>query len=80
MDAIVIFGASKNGLRVKRDLESKGLHVKCFCDNNSQKIGNKLDGTDILSFEKVMEKYGEALKNIGGGVIIAVNEPDGVML
>lgn len=77
-DNVVIFGAAEIGLKVKKDLESMGIHIKYFCDNNPQKVGNKLDGIDILSFEQVVGKCEDVSGNIGG-IIIAVNEPDRIM-
>lgn len=78
MDNIVIFGAAENGLRVKRDLEAKGIHIECFCDNNERKVGNKLDGVDILAFNQVVDKCASFPERIEG-IVIAVHEPDGIM-
>lgn len=78
MDNIVIFGAAENGLRLKRDLQSEGIHTKYFIDNNPQKIGNKLDGIDILSFAQGIGICRNIAENIEG-VILAVNESDSVM-
>lgn len=76
MDNIVIFGAAKIGLRLKRDLESKGIHINCFCDNNVKKCGCKLDGIEIISFDQVVQRYEEGYVQ---DIVIAVNEPDSIV-
>lgn len=74
---IVIFGASENGLRLKRSLETEGIQVRFFCDNNEKKEGNKLDGIDILSFEQVLQKTDDLTGD--WGIVIAAREPDAIM-
>lgn len=76
VDNIVIFGAAKAGLRLKQDLESKGIHINCFCDNNIKKCQCKLDGTDIVSFEQVIQRYNDGCVK---DIVIAVNEPDSIV-
>lgn len=54
MKDVIIFGAGKIGLNIKRKFsESKQYRVRYFCDNNVQKQGESLDGIPIISFEDV---------------------------
>lgn len=76
VDNIAIFGAAKMGLRLKRDFESRGIKVDCFCDNNEKKCGCKLDGTDIIPFEQVIQRYKDGYVK---EIVIAVNDPESIV-
>lgn len=49
----IIFGTGKNGMELYNHLEKK--EVAFFCDNNPQKAGGKLEGIEIISFERLLE-------------------------
>lgn len=57
---IILFGAGNTrefNLQYFRDL---GIYPVAFCDNSPSKIGGKLDDLEILSFDKVKERYPNA--------------------
>lgn len=77
MKNAVIFGASKNGYRLKKQLEKLGVYeISFFCDNNERKVGNTLDGIDILSFEDVLDRYQTGFE---GDFLISVIELDSIV-
>lgn len=52
---VIIFGAGKNGYRLKKTLEEAGnIIIKYFCDNNEKKRGMTLDGIPIISFDEMV--------------------------
>lgn len=51
----IVFGSGKNGLEVYRHL--KNGTIAFFCDNNIKKVGEKIEGIEIISFEKLLEIY-----------------------
>ena len=51
----IIFGSGKNGREVYNHLRKD--EVAFFCDNNSEKIGQTIDGKDIISFSRLLEIY-----------------------
>lgn len=56
MVQVIIFGAGKLGLQIKKDLESSKKYEICyFCDNNPKKWDMKLDNVYILPFTQVRE-------------------------
>lgn len=77
MENIVIFGAARNGLRVKKDLEAYRKYKICyFCDNNIKKQNCQLDGVDIVSFEHVVRMY---QNGFCGNIVIALIDPEEVV-
>lgn len=73
MENIVIWGASLNGLKLKRDLDkcTEEIKVCFFCDNNLKKQRCKLDGIDILSYEQIIQMYKDGWN---GSIVISVME------
>lgn len=51
----IIFGTGNNGKEVYSHLKRE--EVAFFCDNNIEKVGQKIDGIEIISFEKLLEIY-----------------------
>mgnify|MGYP001138879845 CR=1 FL=1 len=77
MEEVIIWGAAQNGLRLKRELgQHGGFHVYFFCDNNKNKIGSKLDGIDIISFDDIVTLYHDGFN---GSIAISLNEPRSVI-
>lgn len=62
MSRLIIWGASEDGLKLKKELDRQGAEINFFCDNNDKKIGEKLDGIQIISFEQVVEIQNTGLK------------------
>lgn len=76
MNRVIVFGAAKNGLRLKRDLETNGYNVIGFCDNNVKKQRLELDGLEIISFENLKNL---CVENQCDGIFLALLEPDEVI-
>lgn len=77
MTNIIIFGASKNGLKIKRALEELGILASyTFCDNNIKKQGCTLDGSNIISIEELekLDKEGKCDE-----IILSMLQPDDVI-
>ena len=51
----IIFGSGKNGIEVYNHLKKD--EVAFFCDNNAEKVGQIIDGKEIISFSKLLEIY-----------------------
>ena len=52
---LVLYGAGFQGKMVCRMLESAGISVSYFCDNDSQKWGYNIDGFEIISPKKLQQ-------------------------
>lgn len=52
---VIIFGASKSGLKVKHLLERHGIGIVAFVDNDAKKIGNNIEGVGIISIDGCAE-------------------------
>lgn len=48
---VILFGASSAGVEVKQILESNGIEIYAFVDNDSNKEGKKIKGIEIVSFK-----------------------------
>lgn len=63
---IAVFGCGIRGRRLKELLMKNGINVNEFIDNNVQKIGNVIDGIDVISLKEEKSKnvlYLIAVKN-----------------
>ncbi len=76
MRKIVVFGASKNGLKIKNDLMKIGDMVSFFCDNNPKKQGEKLDGIDIVSYSQIVRLVEKKCINT---IVVSLIKPDEVV-
>lgn len=77
MEEVIIWGASQNGLRLKRELEQhRWGKIYCFCDNNKNKIGSRLDNVDIISFDDIIHM---CHNGFNGSVVVTINEPESVV-
>lgn len=54
---VIIFGAGKKGLKLLEKLDRNA--VVFFVDNDKNKWGGKIEGIEIISFEKLLEIYEE---------------------
>ncbi|MCI8512129.1 MAG: hypothetical protein HFE83_09060 [Lachnospiraceae bacterium] len=54
---IILFGAGRNGIRIKRELERKGFKISYFCDNNEKIWGEGLDHIEIISPSRLRQIY-----------------------
>ena len=66
MNKYIIFGAGKRGKELLQHIDRE--QISFFCDNNVNVIGNKIDGIEIISFEK-LKKIAKDYK-----IIISVEE------
>ena len=90
----IIFGAGEFGIRVKYELNSRGIYPRCFIDNDPKKAGTTIDGipcfpveyacqfedTEVIVAQKI---YGEAcaqLKRLKISRITLKNEVDAELL
>ncbi len=48
-EALTVFGTGQRGRGCRRRLESLGIRVPCFADNNPQRQGTILDGLPVVS-------------------------------
>lgn len=48
---VILFGASSAGVNVKQILESNGIEINVFADNDLNKEGKELEGIRIISFK-----------------------------
>jgi len=46
---VILFGAGYNGVVTLKKLADKGISVAFFCDNDPQKWGEHIEGTEIIS-------------------------------
>ena len=76
MNEVIIFGAGKNGLKIKRYLEKKGYKIYSFCDNNPQKIGLTFDNVKIISFADLIKEYQDDHEI---DLVISILEPDAIL-
>ena len=60
-DDIVLFGAGITGTKVKKYLDSYGIRVRYFIDNNPNKQGKDIDGVEILPEKKLLELCPDAV-------------------
>ena len=56
---IAIFGAGQYGLRIKFELECRGIHPACFVDNAPSKWGTVIDGIPCIRMEQAAEQKEE---------------------
>jgi len=52
---VIIFGASKSGLKIKHLLEKHGVTIIAFADNNVNKIGRNVEGIRVFSVDECKE-------------------------
>lgn len=53
----IIFGAGQWGQALVRRLGRD--KIRCFCDNDPKKVGEKIEGISVISFSKLLEIYKE---------------------
>lgn len=73
---VVIHGAGEAGLITKRTLEREGsskYHIEAFVDDDPGKAGKRLEGSMVVSTDKLPELLAEADVD---QVIIAIQRPD----
>lgn len=58
MNELILFGAGAAGREVVASLQSRGIVVAAFCDNN--KPGTTFEGLPVISLEKAKSTYPEA--------------------
>ncbi len=58
---IILFGAGYQGRVVKRELESKGFQITGFCDNDKKKWGEIINGTEVISPDRLCEIYNDKM-------------------
>ena len=62
---IIIFGAGKDGKKVKRLLEQLGMPAKYFCDNDESLWGENIDGIEVINPKKLNYMYRDYVVIIG---------------
>ena len=58
---VVIFGASLTGEVAVEQLQSKGIAVDRFCDNDKMKVGHPFCGIEVVSAKKLADYYQDAI-------------------
>lgn len=58
---VVVFGAATVGRVLKRGLDDANIDVKAFCDNNSQLVGKRVEGINVLNFASVQKYFPNAI-------------------
>lgn len=70
MTEVIVFGAGKLGLYLKRDLENTKKYKVCFfCDNNPRKWDMSFDSVPVISFDKAVSMV--TSKQFSGIVVVA---------
>lgn len=46
---IIIWGAAARGIQMKRTLIREHFDIRCFCDSDYKKWGNRVDETEVIS-------------------------------
>jgi len=57
---IIVFGTKIMGEISKTTIESLGKSIECFGDNDVQKIGTRVQGSEVKSLEEIWVKYPKA--------------------
>ncbi len=57
---VILFGAGKNGLRIKKEL-AEGVKIDCFCDSDASKWGRIIEGLPVISPSQLYENYDEKM-------------------
>lgn len=52
-----VIPASNSGLHMKHMLEKNGIAVEAFLDNNDSKIGERIEGAEVISFNSLKENF-----------------------
>jgi len=55
MIRVLIFGASEGGRKVTRMLKEDNIEILAYVDNDKEKIGQKINGKEVISPEKINE-------------------------
>lgn len=57
-EEIILYGAGKNGQRLVRQLQNRGIEITAWCDSDSSKHGQMIEGKRCLSLEEIdRQKY-----------------------
>lgn len=67
---LILYGAGKNGKRLKNELWMYGLEASAFCDADPGKAGTEIDGIPCISKEELPQS--------GATVIITIDHPEPV--
>lgn len=59
---VIVFGACEMGRSICRWLSNSGVNIKCYCDNDVNKIGKRLDSIKIKSLDMILTE--ENIKNL----------------
>ncbi|HBI63250.1 MAG TPA: hypothetical protein DDY31_18920, partial [Lachnospiraceae bacterium] len=54
---VLIFGASKAGLKIKHFFDRNGIKTIAFVDNDADKVGCQIEGINIFSVDQCIEYY-----------------------
>ncbi|MCI9032954.1 MAG: hypothetical protein HFJ08_02665 [Lachnospiraceae bacterium] len=54
-DNIIIYGAGNVGRELNKYLETIDIHIKCFIETSSDKIGSRIDGVPVYGKETLKE-------------------------
>lgn len=52
-EEIILYGAGKNGQRLVRQLQNRGIEITAWCDSDSSKQGKMIEGKRCLSLEQI---------------------------
>ena len=52
---IILYGAGRNGKRLFKDLENRGIHILAWCDSDIRKQGENIDGRPCLAPEQIRD-------------------------
>lgn len=56
-EGVVLFGAADIGRIAKKAIDDMNIEVKCYCDNDSCKQSQIIDGIEVLPLESVMKRF-----------------------
>jgi len=52
---VILFGASKGGLYIKKVMERENINIKFFCDNDTAKTGKYIGNIEIVSTDALLQ-------------------------
>ena len=58
---IILFGAGSTSQFIVDQFCEKGIFPSFFCDNDEEKVGQKMGGVSVISFEELQQSHKKAI-------------------
>lgn len=66
-EGIIVWGCGHDGKETKRVLDLCGHPPAFFCDRDTDKVGSRVEGVEVISFDSLVKKYSHYSVVIGSG-------------